>query len=243
MNISNSSNSNPLSIGSHLLRSKTVLNSKNPVLKSRSMHIFFITACNEVGQGYVFTRVCDSVHGGGVLSQHALQVISQHALQQVLGGVLSQHALQVVSQHALQQVSGGVCSGGGVPGPGGAWWRPPRMATAAGGTHPTGMHSCFHISFQSHFNDIFSLLFKYSYLLLVLKFLSLLFFFVLSQKIFYNWEPCSGEHFVLVRIKVLMFYISKNRYGSEDPVKFYDISNKLTLVRISPELADFRSRY
>ena len=39
----------------------------------------------------------------------------------------------------------GVC----VPGPGGclflvggAWSRPPRTATAAGGTHPTGMHSC-----------------------------------------------------------------------------------------------------
>ena len=29
---------------------------------------------------------CVSVHGGGVLSQHALQVVSQHALQQVLGG-------------------------------------------------------------------------------------------------------------------------------------------------------------
>ena len=23
-----------------------------------------------------------------------------------------------------------------------AWWRPPRKATAAGSTHPTGMHSC-----------------------------------------------------------------------------------------------------
>ena len=41
----------------------------------------------------------------------------------------------------------------GVPGPrgpgqgawsgGGAWWRPTRTATAAGGTHPTGMHSCY----------------------------------------------------------------------------------------------------
>ena len=41
--------------------------------------------------------------------------------------------------------SGGVCawSGGCVPGPGGACLRPPRTATAAGGTHPTGMHSCF----------------------------------------------------------------------------------------------------
>ena len=26
---------------------------------------------------------------------------------------------------------------------GGAWWRSPRMANAAGGTHPTGMHSRF----------------------------------------------------------------------------------------------------
>ena len=25
---------------------------------------------------------------------------------------------------------------------GGAWWRPPPMATAAGGAHPTEMHSC-----------------------------------------------------------------------------------------------------
>ena len=39
--------------------------------------------------------------------------------------------------------------GGGVSGPGrGAYWRPPTTATAAGGTHPTGMHSCrklFHV--------------------------------------------------------------------------------------------------
>ena len=28
--------------------------------------------------------------------------------------------------------------------PGGAWWRhPPKMATAVGSMHPTGMHSCF----------------------------------------------------------------------------------------------------
>ena len=30
----------------------------------------------------------------------------------------------------------------GVPGPGGSWWTPPP-ATATGGTHPTGMHSCW----------------------------------------------------------------------------------------------------
>ena len=39
---------------------------------------------------------------------------------------------------------GGDWSGEGVPGPGGTWWAPPPVtATAAGDTHPTGMHSCF----------------------------------------------------------------------------------------------------
>ena len=51
----------------------------------------------------------------------------------VLGGIWSQ---------------GGAWSGGcmalGGSGPGGAWWRPPETATAAGGMHPTGMHSCYH---------------------------------------------------------------------------------------------------
>ena len=51
----------------------------------------------------------------------------------------------------------GVClSTGGVPGPGGclvlggARWRPPRTATAAGGTQPTGMHSCFTFEITFH---------------------------------------------------------------------------------------------
>ena len=40
-------------------------------------------------------------------------------------------------------MGGGVCSGG-VPAPGGVpGGDPPGTATAAGGTHPTGMHSCF----------------------------------------------------------------------------------------------------
>ena len=30
----------------------------------------------------------------------------------------------------------------GLPGERGCVWRPPGMATAVGGTHPTGMHSC-----------------------------------------------------------------------------------------------------
>ena len=37
---------------------------------------------------------------------------------------------------------GGSALGGGAPGPGGPGGDPPQTATAAGSTHPTGMHSC-----------------------------------------------------------------------------------------------------
>ena len=61
----------------------------------------------KLGQGYIFTGVCDSVHrGGGCLVR------------------------------GVSGPGGGVWSGG-VPG-----GDPPGTATAAGGTHPTGMHSC-----------------------------------------------------------------------------------------------------
>ena len=80
------------------------------------------------GQGYVFTRVCDSVQGGGC----AIPAFIAGGIPACLAaglqwrGVLSQHALQVISQHALQQVSRGVSTPGGrgclltgVSGPGG----------------------------------------------------------------------------------------------------------------------------
>ena len=38
---------------------------------------------------------------------------------------------------------------------GGAWWRPPGTATAAGGKHPTGMHSCYHIDFTRGVDILF----------------------------------------------------------------------------------------
>ena len=85
--------------------------------------IMLLPPATKLGQGYIFTGVCDSVHGGGGCSRGCL----------VRGPAPGGR---------------GVCSCGGsaprgVPGPrGGAWWRPPGTATAAGGTHPTGMHSC-----------------------------------------------------------------------------------------------------
>ena len=66
----------------------------------------------KLGQGYIFTGICDSVHGGGCL---------------VRGGLLPGGAGLLL----------------GVPG-----GDPPGTATAAGGTHPTGMHSCFPCFYQ-----------------------------------------------------------------------------------------------
>ena len=62
--------------------------------------------------------------------------------------------LRGLARGGLQAHTGGAwlggfhCPSGGMPAPGGicsqrGWWRPsPVTVTAAGGTHPTGMHSC-----------------------------------------------------------------------------------------------------
>ena len=87
--------------------------------KAGGMHptvtFFFVTARKRsLGQGNMFTPVCHSVHGRGVPGPVGCLVP---------GGCL---------------VWGGAWSGG-VPG-----GDLPRTATAVGGTHPNGMHSCFY---------------------------------------------------------------------------------------------------
>ena len=89
----------------------------------------FLPPANKVCEGYVFARVCHSVRGGGVVSQHALQVsrpTPRGKLRGLVGGGVSRPTLGGVSQHALRQT--------------------PPTATAATGMHPTGMHSCCSIS-------------------------------------------------------------------------------------------------
>ena len=89
--------------------------------------MYFSPPADEVwGQGNVFTGVFDSVdrgvHGpGGCM---------------VPGGAWSRGCM-VPGVHG----PGGAWSWGLVHGPGGLVETPPT-ATAAGGTHPTGMHSC-----------------------------------------------------------------------------------------------------
>ena len=135
--------------------------------------ILVTTHKQSLEQGNIFTPVCHSVHRGVVLSQHALQVVSQHALQGgaipacIAGGIPaclaggcypSMHCRWYPSMPCRGRGawSGGVCTegvcSGWVPGlggllPGDAWWRPLQTATAAGGTHPTGMHSCLFVFF------------------------------------------------------------------------------------------------
>ena len=111
---------------------------------------------------------------GGMVSQHALQVVSQHALQQVSrgGGWYPSMPCRFPGPHPGGKLRGlawggfsrhtpGVCvsrpkSRGVSPGPhpGGCIPActeadpPPPTATAAGGTHPTGMHSCYLLFFH-----------------------------------------------------------------------------------------------
>ena len=76
---------------------------------------------------------------------------------------------------------GGCFLGGMLPpaGRGGGWWRPPippGTATAAGGTHPTGMHSCYNCCASSelltfycvqteYFFDLHNILFHFTSML------------------------------------------------------------------------------
>ena len=90
---------------------------------------------NEVCEGYVFTRVCLSTGGVGIPACLAgFQPTPKGEvegsglgwdLQAHTQGGLQVHTQGGVSQYALRQT-------------------PPPTATAAGGTHPSGMHSCHH---------------------------------------------------------------------------------------------------
>ena len=97
---------------------------------------------------------CSRSPGGcwGVLSQHALQVVSQHVLQQVSRGSLLPAGdllwgvglLLGVPPPGGGLLPGDVCSHGGLLPGGWVGLLPgvPAPGGSAGGTHPTGMHSC-----------------------------------------------------------------------------------------------------
>ena len=131
--------------------------------KWNPIKLIYLPPANEVWGKVIFSEVCvkNSVHGGVLVSQHALQVVSQHALQVSRptqfrgmwpGGGLQTHTQgrswggsgwEVFRPTPGGSVPGGTAPKGEMPGPRGGCVETPRMATAAGGTHPTGMHSCF----------------------------------------------------------------------------------------------------
>ena len=71
----------------------------------------------KLGQGYVFTRVCDSVHGKGSWYPTCIAGSIPHALQGLQGeGVVSQHALQRPTPRGEVEGSGWGGSTGPHPG-------------------------------------------------------------------------------------------------------------------------------
>ena len=144
---------------------------------------FLLLPANEVWGKVIFLNLSVILfRGGGVLSQYALQVVSQHALQQVSRGSGIPACLAGFQAHTqggslgvsgwggLQANTQGGSWGGSGPGPqprgklrgvcsrggcllGGVCETPPT-ATAAGGTHPTGMHSCKICFYTSNLNTM-----------------------------------------------------------------------------------------
>ena len=98
--------------------------------KSIGFLLFFTARKRSLGQGNIFRSVCprgESGPGGGACSRGCLLhgVVPAPREVSASGGFWSQE---------------GALGGSGPRGvPGGD----PPTATAAGGTHPTGMHSCF----------------------------------------------------------------------------------------------------
>ena len=88
-------------------------------------YYFLLPPATKLGQGYIFTGVCDSVNGGGGVCSGGFLLPGGCLLRG--GGVRSGGV----------SAPGGVSVRGGVPG-----GDPPGTATAAGDTHPTGMHFC-----------------------------------------------------------------------------------------------------
>ena len=114
-------------------------------------NVIFTAHKRSLGQGNIFRSVCQEFcSGGGACSGGCL--VLEGCL---LGGVPAPGRCLLWGFACLGGclVLGGACSGGtfsgGVPAPGGACSQgvpggdpPSGTATAAGGTHPTGMHSC-----------------------------------------------------------------------------------------------------
>ena len=120
------------------------------VLRNKLPEVVFTARKRSLGQGNLFISVCQEFCTGGVVSQQALQVVSQHALQ-VSGGWYPSMPCRSPGPHPRGKLRG-LTWGEGSPGPHRGVSQhalrqtpPQQTATAAGGMHPTGMHSCLEL--------------------------------------------------------------------------------------------------
>ena len=109
----------------------------------------FLPSTNEVCQGYVFTRVCQELcPGGGCLGPHPgwkLKGLTRGSRPTTQAGV-KRSGQEGTSRPRPRWEVGGLARR--VSRPTEADTPPLQTATAADGTHPTGMHSClFHFIF------------------------------------------------------------------------------------------------
>ena len=130
-------------------------------LLSKIRHVSYLTPANEVWDKVIFSEACvkNSVHRGGAWSGRGawswgclvwglpgpggcmLRGVSRPTAKGKLRGIWSRPTAKGEIEGDLVQAQ----SQGGISG--GSGWGvcgdpPPMTATAAGGTHPTGMHSC-----------------------------------------------------------------------------------------------------
>ena len=102
--------------------------------------VFVTVRKRSLGQGNIFKSVCQEFYSqGGCACSRGVPAPGVCLLWRgcLLRGVWS-GGMSGLGGCLFQ----GVWSGGGACSQGCAWWRPPGTATAASGTHPTGMHSC-----------------------------------------------------------------------------------------------------
>ena len=98
---------------------------------SNTMHRTPVTSLpppSKLGQGYVFTRVCDSVHRGGLpqcMLGYSIPPQSRHHPRSRLPPGSRPPGADPPEQTPLGAVHAG------------------RYGQQVGGTHPTGMHTCF----------------------------------------------------------------------------------------------------
>ena len=100
------------------------------MLALKLIHSSFLPPATKLLQGYVFTRVCDSVHRRGFLTQCLLGY--HPSWQQTLPGSRPPFGTDTTPQSPHPHPPGADPSGAVHAG---------RYGQQAGGTHPTGMHS------------------------------------------------------------------------------------------------------